>query len=204
MQTNLWTLMWFNPRKAIQIIVATNPHHHVLLLTVLSGISQTLGNAEASGLGDLIPVNQLIFMCITIGPLGGIVTLYLLTFLIHYTSHKIGGVAEKQEIRAAIAWSWVPIVTLMPLWLVKYILFRNELFSNEKTYIQSQPVLANLYSILNFVDFVIAIWSLVLLYINISQVNQFSTVKGFLSVLLSSLIIGIPAFLIMLLLFPAF
>jgi hypothetical protein len=188
----LWRSMWISPKSTIRYIVKTDVNHQVFLLTILGGIGQVLSNASARSLGDVVSVPTIFLMAITLGPLSGFITLYLGGMLIHWTSRLFRGSAAKSEIRAAIAWSWIPIATLLPLWIVKYILFRDELFLSDKEFIHSQNLLSTLNSIAGFIDLFVAVWTFFLLYISVSEVNHFSHWRGFAAVILAGLILAIP------------
>jgi len=191
-----WTTMWFDPRGTIRNIIATNPNRNLFLLAVLGGIGQTFANAVALNLGDRMSTASVVLACIAIGPLNGLLTVYIGSIVIHWTSTKLGGFSLISHIRAAIAWSWVPFVSTLPLWIVKYILFRDELFKSEKIFIQSHSVLSTLYSLIGFIDIVLAIWSILLLYQAIGEVNGFSAWRGFAAVVLASIIIAVPFLLL--------
>lgn len=193
---NPWTSMWLDPRGTIRSIVDTDPHYRVLLLAILGGFSQTLSNAAGMSLGDKVPIPSLFLLILLSGPVNGLLSLYVGGFVLHWVSAKLGGQSTREEIRAAIAWSWVPLVSTLPLWIVKYILFRDELFLSKKTLIESQPLASTLYSVIGFIDVAIAIWSLLLLYNAIGEVNRFSSWRGIAAVLLAGIIITLPVMII--------
>ena len=202
MNSNLWTTMWFAPRQTIRQIIDTDPKYRLTFLIILGGIGQTLSNTSVRGMGDLISTPGLIALSLIAGPISGYFSIYIMSFVLHWLSHRMKGQATLQEIRTSIAWSWVPIVTLLPLWIPRMILFRAVLFTAERPMIESQPILTALYSVTNFVDQAIAIWSLMLLYIAISEVNKFSIWRGFGAVVLSGLIIAIPLGILMFFISP--
>ena len=192
-----WTSMLLDPKNTIRQIVDTNPHEKVLFLTVLGGFGQILSNASARGLGEFVPFHLIIFMCLIFGPISGLVSLHLGGLIMHWISHKLGGIASRDEIKAAIAWAWVPIVILLPLWIVKIIFFRHELFLSNTPIIDSQPILSTLFGFFTFIDLIISIWSLLILYVTLSEVNKFSTWRGFGTVVLSGLIVSVPVLILL-------
>ncbi|NIA30406.1 MAG: hypothetical protein GWP06_10915 [Actinobacteria bacterium] len=200
---NPWSSIWLKPKETIRTIIETNPRQNIMLLAFLGGIGQAFANAAAQGMGKFLPIPTLITVVFLAGPLGGLLYLYLGGWLLQIIGQRFGGGATKEELQAAIAWSWVPIVSTLPLWGVKYILFRNEVFSPEKTFTQSQPVLANLHSLIGFVDFVIIVWSLYIFFNAVSEVNRFSFGRSIATILIAGLIITIPSMLLLALCAPA-
>ena len=200
MEKGPWSTIWRNPRETIQYLVDTQPRLYFFPLIILGGIAQTLGNATA--IGDMLPFSALLLACILSGPLSGLFTVYVGGFVLHRVSQRLGGLAPLEHIRTVIVWSWAPFVYTLPLWGVKYILFRNELFLIEKPFIDSQPVLSGLFDFMTMVDFAVFVFYLYILFTGLSQVNKFSMLKSIGSWVLMSLVLGIPMLLILYLLGP--
>ncbi|HPG39826.1 MAG TPA: Yip1 family protein [bacterium] len=195
-----WSTIWLRPKETIRRIVDTNPRYQVIFLAILGGIGQTLANAR--GMGDMFSFGALIFLCLLAGPMGGLLSLYISGFVMHWTSARLGGTATREQVRAVIAWSWAPIVYTLPLWGVKYILFREELFTTGKTFIESQPALSFLFELFTAVDFVITIWYLMILFIGLAEVNRISVGRGIAAAVLAFVLVGIPALLLVYFLAP--
>ena len=195
--TSLWTSMWFAPRKTIQTVIDTDPTHHLYTLIFLGGIGQAFNNASSQAMAALMPVKELVLMIILLGPVSGFLTVYLGGWIMHRICLRLGGTAPLSHIRAAIAWSWVPVAATAPLWIARLILFRHELFSASRPIIESQPTLAFLYDMTLFFDFIIALWSFFLLIQAVSQVNTFASLRGFASIFLTILVVSIPLLLLL-------
>lgn len=189
-----WNTIWLKPKETIRRIVDSNPRYQVLFLAVLGGIGQTLANAR--GMGDMLPFGALLLLCILAGPMGGLLSLYLTGFVMHWTGKRLGGAATREQVRAVIAWSWAPIVYTLPLWGVKYILFREELFTTGKAFIESQSVLSFLFELFAVVDFVIVIWYLLILFTGLAEVNRMSVMRSIGAAILAFVLVGIPAMLL--------
>jgi len=195
-----WSTIWFKPKETIRRIVDTNPRYQVIFLAILGGIAQTLANTR--GMGDMFSFGALIFLCLLAGPMGGLLSLYISGFVMHWTAARLGGTATREQVRAVIAWSWAPIVYTLPLWGVKYILFREELFTTGKTFIESQPALSFLFELFTAVDFVITIWYLMILFTGLAEVNRISVGRGIAAAILAFVLVGLPALLLVYFLAP--
>ncbi len=196
-QRNPWKTIWLNPKATIRYIAEEQPYKHYILLMVLGGIAHALNYASAMNLGDVVSVREALVMCVLLGPLSGFITLSLGGWVLHWISHRLNGQATIHETRLSMAWSWAPIVYLLPLWGIKYILFRNELFTADKSYLESEPFLNGLYGIFSIVDFVITIVSLYILFSALSEVNRFSVWKSLGAYLLMTFVFTIPVLLIL-------
>ena len=195
-ETGPWTTIWFQPRRTIRRIVESDPFYAVLTLALLGGIGATLSNASAMNLADRLPFSSLLFFCFLVGPANGMLSLWIGTWLLHRLSAALGGAGSKAEIRTAIAWSWAPVVSMLPLWGVKAILFRDEIFTSDKARITAEPVLGALFAFTGLVDLVISVWSLAILLLVLSEVNRFAITRSAAVLSLSALLIGIPVMLL--------
>lgn len=189
---NPWLSIWTRPRETIQQIVDRDPQEMVLLLAAVTGFSEVLNQASMRGLGDTLEWPMILVVAAIAGPLGGIVGLYLGGFLIRWAGSWIGGVGSPQHIRAALAWSGVPKIWALALWIPEAALFGPELFSSETPRIEADPSLA--YALIGFglVEMVIGIWALVIFLKCLGQVQGFSAWKALGNSLLSVLVVAVP------------
>lgn len=194
---NPWKRIWKNPRGAIRGIVETDPNRQLLIFVVFGGIAHALSYASAAGLGEAFTISELIGLIALVGPLSGFVSLWLGSWLLTLITQRLGGAAPKEHNRAALAWSWAPIVYLLPLWGIKYILFREELFLTDRSFLQSEPLLNGLWVFLDVVDFGVAIWSLIILFSALAEVNRFDLWRGVVAYLVMSLLLLLPVLLLM-------
>src|SRR5687767_11579643 len=117
-----WRTTWFAPRQTIAAVIAHDPRRHVLLLAVLTGITALIGEAMAERLSWLTSSWQLLSLTIIGGALAGVISLYLTGFLIQWSSRLLGGGGSRADTRAAIAWSSMPTIAILALYLAALVL----------------------------------------------------------------------------------
>lgn len=196
-EPNPWLTIWIDPKNTIQRIIETNPYYRYVFLIIFGGINQALSNCEKLGLGERFEGSQLLLLSLFIGPLAALITIHLTAWILHFFTSRLGSSSPRPAFRIAYAWSWAPAVYLMPLWGIKYILFRDELFKSDKSYLLSQPVLSATHSILQFVDFLVAVWSLVILLMMISHIARLPFIRTLIALALTWLVISLPIVLLM-------
>jgi hypothetical protein len=130
-------------------------------------------------------------ICVVIGPIAGLIGLYLYGWLFRLTGRWLGGNAYPIEVRAAIAWSAVPqlwgaILQVLKLVLVVYVLYANA----TNYYVSSSTLLATL-GISFLLESVIGIWSLVVLLKSLGEVHNFSAWKALGAALLAMVIVSV-------------
>jgi len=193
---NPWLSIWTKPRATIRQIVTHDPNRLVLLLGAVSGFSQALDRAAIRGVGDEMAL-PLVFLVAAIGGgIGGIVALYLGGWLLRWTGGWIGGNASLVHLRAAIAWSSVPVIWALLLWVPELAILGDELFRTEMPRLESSTGLALLFLGFTAVELVIAAWSVVVFLKCLAEVQGFSAWKALGNTLLAVLVIALPLFAI--------
>jgi len=197
-----WTTIWYDPRGTIRYLVEHNPMQSFVLLIALGGVGNVLSYASSYGLADMIPFNQMIVFSFIAGPIGAFISLYLWSWFLGITTHLWGGQATKQGIRTSIAWSMAPVVYMLPLWGVKYILFRQELFSAEKPFMNAHEFLSGLAGLFEVIDVLISLFSFYILINAIAEVSGFSFWRSIGSIGAVILILTVPALFLIRFLMP--
>jgi len=185
---NPWLSMWTRPRATIQSIVDTNPEKDVLLLASISGVSRALNKASINNLADTGPLSM-VFVAAIGGVVSGVVGLYIFGFLLRHSAYWIGGNANAEKTRAAIAWSSVPVAWGMLIWLPQVALFGRELFSASTPRMDASPftVLG-----LGMLELGVGVWAMILFFKAIGQVNGFSAWRGLASFLIAVALVLVP------------
>ena len=193
---NPWFSMWTKPRATIQEIVDRDPEHLVLALAAVAGFSGFLDRAAMRSMGDDFQWPTLVLIGAIVGPISGIVGLYLFGWLLRWTGDWIGGRASSREIRTAMAWSSVPIVWALVLWVPELALFGQELFTTETPRIDSNTNLLVLFVLFGLVEMTVGIWAIVVFLKSLGQVQGFSAWKALGNSALAGLVILIPLLLV--------
>jgi hypothetical protein len=128
------------------------------------------------------------------GPIGAALGLYPGGFLLRITGGWLGGRATSQEIRAALAWSSVPVIASLILWVPLLILTGNDIFSGTTPHLEANPTLGLAFVAFGLGEFVLVIWPFVLVLKCVGEVHCFSAWRALaafaLVVLLVILIMG--------------
>jgi len=182
---NPWVSMWTQPRATIQQIVEANPKRFVLPLAALVGFSHYLNRCSDKNAGEALEWPRIILLAGVIGPIFGLVFLYIGGWLLRWTGKWVGGNASLQNIRAAIAWSGVPTLWALLLWIPALLLFGQELFTKETPILSASSSLSSTFLVYGLIDVVIVIWAFVVFLKCLGQVQGFSAWKAFVNGLLA-------------------
>lgn len=179
--------MLYSITATLSIFVASKPTRDIIPLAVLGGIYQALSQASATKLGDDRSLLQVLgLVCLVLGPVGGVIGVYVAAFLVRLVARFLGGRAPPDETRAAVAWSNVPVIATLPLWGLQIIVFGNENFTTETPWINSMAGNTLLFfSILGVSLYWIArIWGIVIVVGAIAEVNRFSVLRAITALML--------------------
>jgi len=194
---NPFLTIWTRPRATIRGIVNTNPTLHVTLLAVIGGVIQTLDNASARNSGDRLALPTILISALIGGSLGGLIGLYVGGWLFRHTGKWLGGRAESEEVRAALAWSTVPVVATIPIWAIQLGLAGREMFTSETPALDANPALW-LVLIATFVlEAVLGIWAFVIMLKCLGEVHRFSPWRALGSILMIVVIIVVPLLVVL-------
>jgi len=178
LKINPWKEVWLHPRNTIKAILKYNPKYMVLPLAALAGIANSAIEFEL--MDGIIGGSSFIGSSI-VAALLGIVSLYVSGFLLSLTGSWIKGKANALKLRAVVAWSGVPIVASLLLFIPLFFALNSGATGTVATS--------------SFVSLILGVWSLVLYIGMIAEVQKFSIWKSILNILLVLIILLIPALL---------
>ena len=117
---NPYLTIWMRPRATIRGIVNQNPSFRVLPIAIAGGILQAIQLEVLFWAGDQLSVSMLLVLCVVLGPLLGLILLYLGAWIVELSCRMLGGQSDSAEVRAALAWSSIPFLATTPLWIIRF------------------------------------------------------------------------------------
>lgn len=188
-----WLSIWTQPRATVQrIIDSDDAEAMVLPLAALAGVYNALSGVvgrESEQALSLLALGGWIAM----GVIGGLIIFYLITRLIHLTGGWLGGEASTDEIRVAVAWSYVPqVVGLVPL-IILLMFFGPTLMAADITGMAQEGALSGAFLMailgVGVMQMVLGLWSLIILLMGLGQVQGFSAWRALGNIVLASLLL---------------
>lgn len=181
---NPWRSIWLHPRRTIRHLLNTDPRYAVLLLAIAGGISNSLDIAREMAVADTYPWPGVLGLVLLLGAVLGIAVLYFSAWVTRASGSWIGGRATCVELRTVQAWSNVPILWGLLLWLPMFVFLGQELFSEEILRVEANPALALLTLGFFAVSSILGIWSIVLWVAGVAEVQGFSIFKAIINLVL--------------------
>ncbi len=193
---NPFLTIWTKPRATIRAIVDIDPTYRVIPLAMAAGVVQALDRAAQRNAGDKLPLAGILVTAITLGPISGVVGLYIGGALLGWSGRLLGGRAESEKVRAALAWGQVPLLGSIPIWLVQLGLVGREMFTSETPTLTANPVLGLALMATGLIEILLGIWCFVTMLKCLGEVHEFSAWRALGSILLVVIVIVVPLLLI--------
>jgi hypothetical protein len=181
---NPFLTIWTKPRATIRAIVDRDPRRHVIILAMLSGIVRTIDRASQQNAGDKVSLAAILGMAVALGPVGGLLGVYVGGWFVRTAGRWLDGYASPEQIRAAIAWSFVPVAATIPIWILQLGVLGRELFTRETPTLEANPSLAIVLTVSGVVEAILGLWSFVILLKCVGEVQRFSAWRALASFLL--------------------
>ncbi len=182
-ELNPWLSIWIYPRKTMRWIQQRDPDDLVIILACFAGFSEILVSASRLNLGDQIAIPVIFAMAVVLGPFMGLAGLIMISVLLWWTGSWLEGESRLNMIRAALAWSCLPIICYSVLWIPQYILLGDVLFESRVVIFGSKGHL--LIVGFNVLRLMIVIWSIVIFLNCLSEVQKFGFWKALVNSILS-------------------
>ncbi|MBS0626223.1 MAG: YIP1 family protein [Verrucomicrobia bacterium] len=193
---NPWLEIWTRPRDTIRKIVAENPNQSIWLLAAIYGFGSLLNNAQTLALGHTISLFGIFIVTVLLCALWGYIFFSVWSAVVYWVGKLFKGQGTFQTVRAAYAWSCVPLIFNVFFWIVLGFVFGSELFMVN----QGGPALGNGFLALLFVvlisRLVLSIWSLVIYFNALAEVQQYSILKSILNVVIASILLFVGVWIL--------
>ncbi|WP_159084706.1 YIP1 family protein [Dongshaea marina] len=189
---NPWLSIWIRPRATIREIVEHNPRKMVLCLAMVAGIAEALERSGDSNLGDRLALPWLLLVAIVGGAVLGVVVLYVGSWLLGWTGRWLGGQADQLALRAAHAWSSVPKIWALLLWIPSFALFGPIIFTSQPPEFSGEIWMSLAVLMIALIKLVIIVWAYIVFLKCLAEVQGFSAWKALGNAILASLVVVIP------------
>lgn len=184
---NPWLTIWVKPSQTIADIVAFNPRHRLWVLAILHGLPMMLHVAQDYNLGSQYSTLGIVLVALLFSAIFGIIGITVGSAFCYWVGTWIGGKSPFAHVRTAVAWSNVPNIVTIAIWIFQIALFKESLFNGQ--FLQtSLPWQKTAIVGAGLVQLGIAIWSLYILICGLAEVQGFSKWRAFANVILAFLL----------------
>lgn len=188
----VFTLIWTKPRQVFTFIGNTGYDKYFIVLLVLAGISNAFDRSISQSTGNGLSLWAVIALCVFMGGLLGWILYYLYGWVLSVSGRWLNGKARSSELVKILAYGSLPSIMAMVLVIPQVMLYGNEIFKSSPTiYLESTLENVIYYSIFGL-ETILGLWSIVLVVVGISVIQEFSIGMAILNLILAILLIILP------------
>ncbi len=192
----IFTKIWTAPRMVFKFIEAHKYEGNQTILLVIAGIAGALQRASDRSLGDDADLLMVIVTSLVAGVLTAFIFYPFYALLVSWTGKWLKGKADTASVLRVFAFSSIPSIFVLILTVLAILFLGKEFFLSETSLLFESTPHTIIFLGLLIPQVILAIWSLILFVIGLSEVQQFSILKAIINIILPILIIAIPLLIV--------
>lgn len=193
---NPWLTIWTRPKNTVARIVQENPNRSLWWLAAIYGFCSLLNLFQSMALGNAMGIVGIFALAVIFSPIYGYISFSIWSGFVYWVGKWFKGQGSFREVRCSYAWSCVPILINIPLWIIMASLFGNQLFMNTLSANALPKTEVFLLFAILIAKVVVAIWSLVIFLNALAEVQKYSMVRSIFNVIVAALILGVIFFIL--------
>ena len=178
---NPWLKIWTSPKETIQAVVNHDPKYRFNVFCFIYGFVWCLQTAQILMLGHYYSVGAIMILSALLSVPIGYILMNITTAFFYLAGKLFRGHSDYLNVRAVVGWSNLPSLANIILWIGLVIFYGSDIF------VTANPDMASAFNFAIFamgVQFIAGIWGLVILIGGIAQVQKFSNLRSFGSLIL--------------------
>lgn len=170
--------IWLRPRRVLRELADQPVARTDYLLGAVQGVVSWLSLSRAQSAGASLDLGEILGRALLAGPVAGVVGIYLMTMVYVRLGRRAGGVATRAQVVHVLAYSGVPMVASLGIWLLTAAL------AGRPTFVEApqrglEPFLALLLRAQFLAHLLLVGWSLLLQVMGFSEVERLPTRRAF-------------------------
>lgn len=190
-EKNAWVSIWVHPRATIRRIVATNKDRSLWLLAAIYGFSSLLSSFQSFSFGSFFSIFPIFIIALILAPIWGYIAFSVWSWVVVWTGKWLKGSGDFRSVRAAYAWSCVPLLVSDVIWIAMLLLFGVMLFASPASGQMLPQGQTALLMVLLLAKVVLSVWSLVIYINTLAEVQKFSALRAIGNIVIAGILIGI-------------
>ncbi len=191
-----WRDIWTKPRATIQALVAKDPSYGFKRLSWIYGIIIALSFSNMFSLITLYPLWAILIGSLLLGIVFGLIAITITAYILQWCGRLIGGNAPFKQVRCVVAWSNLPALINILVWILLIGVFKEQAFYSD---FPTKVTLANetgLFLLVMLGQWIATIWTFIILVQGLREVQGFSIWKGLLNIIIPIIAVVILSILV--------
>jgi len=198
---NPFLSIWFSTRKTIRYVLENKSLKYALIIAAIAGIPNGFNAFGSLSATFNFPFLVLILASLVIGPFLSLLGVGLSSLIFTFVGKWMGGVGTFGEMAKAMGVVTIPAIWLSPYFILSSVITYNGNQVDPLSGISASMIIWMIFSALIMIVF--AIWMIVIQSQSIGEVHQFSSWRGFATLMIPSIVFFIIAFIFVMMFFAA-
>ncbi|WP_391206808.1 YIP1 family protein [Psychrobacillus sp. L4] len=186
--------IWLSTRKTVRYVLDHKSLKYSLTLAAVAGVPSSI-----SGIGEWsknfnVSLWLLLLGILILGPIIGLIGVGIGAVIYTWVGKWFGGYGTIREMAQAMGIVVIPSIWLTPYWILSFIFVHNNLFTMNLWEATSAATVWFIIS--NLFTLTYSIWMIIIQSKAIGEVHQFSSGKGFATLIIPGIVLGIILFII--------
>jgi Yip1 domain len=184
LQTSPWVTMWFAPRVTVRRLVEMEEKPSWIPVVALAGLHHSLQWLQTNHKVLASDGVTAVFFALLFGGAALVYSVLIGPFLLAFVGGWLGGAGDADDIRQAVAWSYVPTAVACAMWIPVIIAYGWRTFSADLTPKSAAQVLALPPLLLISVA---VFWTIAIQVGAVAEAQRFSILRSIASIVILSL-----------------
>lgn len=193
--------IWLSTRKTIRYVLENKSLKYALIIAAIAGIPNGFNAFESLSAIFNFPFLVLILVSLVIGPFLSLLGVGISTLIFTFVGKWIGGVGTFGEMAKAMGVVTIPAIWLSPYFILSSVITYSGNQVDPLSVISASMIIWMIFSALIMIVF--AIWMIVIQSQSIGEVHQFSSWRGFATLVIPSIVFFIIVFIFVMMFFAA-
>lgn len=193
--------IWLSTRKTIRYVLENKSLKYALIIAAIAGIPNGFNAFESLSAIFNFPFLVLILASLVIGPFLSLLGVGISTLIFTFVGKWIGGVGTFGEMAKAMGVVTIPAIWLSPYFILSSVITYSGNQVDPLSVISASMIIWMIFSALIMIVF--AIWMIVIQSQLIGEVHQFSSWRGFATLVIPSIVFFIIVFIFVMMFFAA-
>jgi len=189
MQLNPFLSVWTQPKETVRQVVETKTIWFAIFISSFMGIGSALSSVQDLGLTSTVSYGLILFFCLLLGPILGVLSLFIPGVFFTWIGRLLGGTGKMKDMFKAVGAMHIPqsVITLACLF---FVLIYGELFfvGPDPNSFSTSSLPFGAYSTLLLITTVFGIWTTFVCCKGIGVVHNFSSWRGFGTIIILAVI----------------
>ncbi|WP_391119311.1 YIP1 family protein [Psychrobacillus sp. L3] len=187
--------IWLSTRKTVRYVLEHKSLKYSLTLAAIAGVPGAINSTnELSKYFSDLSLWFWLLCIILLGPIFGLISVGIGAVIYTWVGKWFGGSGTIREMAQMMGVTVIPSIWLTPYWILSFIFVHNNLFIMNFWEVTSGAMIWFILS--NLFTLTYSIWMIIIQSKAIGEVHQFSSGKGFATLIIPGIVLGIILFII--------